>query len=177
MLRSMLYRLKGINKIDELDDKIIFECMKCQNRLIVHKNYGNLYVVCKCGHSCNIYTGRDKQPAAKKDPEIPKELRVFDFIISEYQGRPIVKGKYINQSIYFLKEPFGSFSVGEAGNEILFFPSLNIEKSNSPEIIEPFEEGEFCHYLSEKEMASIKELGSKPLKLQLLRFDKSRNKD
>jgi hypothetical protein len=177
MLRNMLYRLRGINKIDELDDKIIFECMKCQNRLIVHKNYGNLHVVCKCGHSCNIYTGRDKQPAAKKDPEIPKELSVFDFIISEYQGRPIVKGKYINQSIYFLKEPFGSFSVGEAGNEILFFPSLNIEKSNSPEIIEPFEEGEFCHYLSEKEMASIKESGSKPLKLQFVRFDKSRNKD
>lgn len=177
MLRNMLYRLKGINKINELDDKIVFECIKCQNRIIVHKNYGKLNVVCKCGRSCNIYTGLDKRAAAKKGSEIPKELRVFDFIISEYQGRPIVKGKYINQSIYFLKKPFGSFSVGETGNEILFFPFLNIETSNCPEIIEPFEEGEFCHYLSEKEMASIKESDSKPLKLLFLEFDKSRNKD
>ena len=173
----MLYRLKGINKIGELDDKIIFQCMKCQNKLIVHKNYGNLHVVCKCGHSCNIYTGRDKRPVTKKDPEIPKELRVFDFMISEYQGRPIVKGKYINQSIYFLKRSVGSFSSGEAGDEILFFPALNIKKSNSLDIIEPFEEGEFCHYLTEKEMASIKESGSKYLTLQFLEFDKSRKKD
>ena len=101
MLRSMIYRLKGINKIDESDDKIIFECMKCHNILIVHKNYGNMHLVCKCGHSCNIYTGRNARPIPKKDPEIPKDLRVFDFTISEYQGRPIVKGKYINQSIYY----------------------------------------------------------------------------
>lgn len=131
----------------------------------------------KCVHSCNIFTCLNTQPAPKKDPEIPKELKVFDFIISEHQGRPVVKGKYMNQSIYFLKRPFGSFSVGEAGNEILFFPFLNIEKSNSPEIIEPFEEGEFCHYVSEKETASIKELGSKPLILQFIKFDKSQNKD
>ena len=151
--------------------------MKCQNRLIVHKNYGNLHVVCKCGHSCNIYTGRNTRPGPRKDPEIQKELRVFDCTISEYQGRPTVKGKYINQSIYFLKEPFGSLSVGETDTEVLFFPSVHIEKSNSSEIIEPFEEGEFCHYLSEKEVASIRESGPRPLKLQFLEFDKSRNKN
>jgi len=173
----MLYRLKGVNKIEESDDKIIFECMKCQNRLIVHKNYGNLHVVCKCGHSCNIYTGRDTRPPLKKDLEIPRELSVFDCTISEYKGRPIVKGKYINQSIYFLNKPLGSFSVGETENEVLFFPSVHIEKSKNSEIIEPFEEGEFCHYLSEEEAASIKESGSKPLKLQFLQFDKSTNKD
>jgi hypothetical protein len=177
MIRSILYRLKGINKIEELDDKIIFECMKCQSRLTVHKNCGNLHVVCKCGHSCNIYTGRDTRPAPKKETEIQRELKVFEFVISEYQHRPIVKGKYKNQSIFFLKEAFGSFSVGEAGNEVLFFPSLNIDKSNAPKVIEPFEEGEFCHYLSEKEAASIKESGSKPLRLEFLTFDKSNKKD
>jgi len=181
MFKSMLYRLKGVVQIEELDDKIIFECMKCQNRLIVHKNYGNLHVVCKCGHSCNIYTGRNNQPAPdlKKDFEIPKELKVLDCIVSEYQGRPVVRGKYVNQSIYFLKQPFGSFSVsvGETEKEVLFFPFIHIEKPNKSKMIEPFEEGEFCHYLSEEEAASIKESGSKPLKLQFLQFDKSTNKD
>lgn len=151
--------------------------MKCHNRLIVHKNYGNMHLVCKCGHSCNIYTGRDTRPTPKKDPEIPKDLKIFDPKIAEFKGRPVVEGKYENQSIYFLKESFGTFSVGEAGNEVLFFPSLNIKKSNSPEIIEPFEAGEFCHYLSEREMASIKESGSKLLKLQFLEFERSQNKD
>ena len=173
----MLYRLKGINKIEESHDKIIFECMKCQNRLVVHKNYGNLHLVCKCGHSCNIYTGRNTRPVPKKDLEIPKELKVFNCMISEHQGQQVVKGKYINQSAYFLKKPFGSFSVGETDIEVLFFPCVHIEKSNSSEIIEPFEEGEFLHYLSEKEVASIEEEGSKSLKLQFLEFDKSRNKD
>jgi len=177
MLRSILYRLKGVNKIEESNDKIIFECMKCQNRLIVHKHYGNLHVVCKCGHSCSIYTGLNTRPSPKKNSETPKELKVFDCIISEFQGRLVVRGKYINQSIYFLKRPFGSFSVGETENEVLVFPSVHLEKSNSSEIIEPFEEGEFCHYVSEKEAASIKESGSKPLKLQFLEFDKSQNKD
>jgi len=102
----MLYRFKGINKIDELDDKIIFECMKCQSRLTVHKNYGNLHVVCKCGHSCNIYTGRDTRPVPKKELEIPKELKVFDFIISEYQHCPIVKGKQVQQGQVYILDSF-----------------------------------------------------------------------
>ncbi|MDP8217158.1 MAG: hypothetical protein P9M03_00320 [Candidatus Theseobacter exili] len=177
MFRSMLYRLKGVKKIDELDDKIIFECMKCQSRLIVLKNYGNLHLVCKCGHSCNIYTGRNTRPTTKKDPEIPKELKVFDCRISEYQGRPVIKGKYINQSIYFLKRAIGSFSVGKTEKEVLFFPSLHIEKLNRSEIIEPFEEGVFFHYLSKEEAASIEKEGSTLLNLKFLGFEKSQNKD
>ena len=140
------------------------------NKDIIHEKKGGF-------QSINVHNSHHAQPILKRDPEIPKELKIFDFIISEYQGRPVLKGKFINQSIYFLKKPFGSFSVGESGKEILFFPYLNIEKANSIEIIEPFEEGEFCHYLSERENASIKELSLESLKLQFLEFDKSQKKD
>lgn len=117
------------------------------------------------------------QSATKRHLEIPKELKVFDILIYEYQGRLAVKGKYINQSVYVIKGPLGAFTIGEAGNEIVFFPSLNIEKSNQPRNIEPFEEGEFCHYLSEEEASSIKESRSVPIELKFLEFDKSRKKD
>lgn len=49
-------------------------------------------------------------------------------------------------------------------------------KPNSIEIIEPFEEGEFCHYLLEREAESLKELSLGPLKLQSLEFDKVQKK-
>ena len=113
----------------------------------------------------------------KKDSGIEKGLKVFDFMISEFNGRLVVKGKYENQSIYFLKNSFGTFSVGETNKEIAFFPFLNIEKSKESEIIEPFEEGDFCHYLSENEEALIKDSKLEPIELQFLDFDKSQNKD
>lgn len=116
---------------------------------------------------------------ATKHPDIPREIKIFDCMISEYKGRCIIKGKYINHSIYFLYEPFGALEVGGNDKIVLIFPALNIlEQSNpmpSPEqVIGPFEDGQFCHYLSDEEVASINPSETNQIKLQFLDFKKSK---
>ena len=58
-LKNIYYAFKRVKIIDESIDKLIFQCPQCGTHLTTLKNYGIMNVVCECGHSTKINTGKD----------------------------------------------------------------------------------------------------------------------
>ncbi len=50
---------KRIKEIGDSNDAIHYKCLKCNADLVGHKGYGKLLLLCKCGNSAYIYTGKD----------------------------------------------------------------------------------------------------------------------
>lgn len=69
--RNVINVFKGIREVSTSDDSTYYRCLKCGSDIIAHKGYGKLRLLCKCGHTANVNTGKDthfmsdepKQPA------------------------------------------------------------------------------------------------------------------
>ncbi|MCF8070611.1 MAG: hypothetical protein K9L30_18680 [Desulfobacterales bacterium] len=174
-IKKIQYRLKGIEKIQESDSYIFVKCLKCKSNLRIHKWYGKLHVACNCGHLLNIDTGKNIHLKQNIDDEerIYKGLQVLKCDFVEKEGAVIISGKLKNNSVFFLKNIVGAFTLKESKEEILFFPEVNLNKSNNKNYIEPFEEVEFSHYLSKEEAVLARKSNFSGFNLTFLQFDKS----
>jgi DNA-directed RNA polymerase subunit RPC12/RpoP len=50
---------KRIKEISDSNQATHYKCLKCGGELIANKGYGQLHIVCKCGHGATVYTGRN----------------------------------------------------------------------------------------------------------------------
>lgn len=87
--------------------------------LIINK--GIIYGGVSGSQSINPHAIHHTRTIPKKEYEIPKELKILDFMVSKYQGRPVIKGKFINQS-FSLNSPLVLFRL--VNREKKFYSSL-----------------------------------------------------
>ena len=57
--RNIIYKFKGIQELSDSKDFIFYKCLKCGCELKGNKRYGKLHILCKCGHSADVYTGKN----------------------------------------------------------------------------------------------------------------------
>ena len=60
ILRNKFYFLKNIKEVRESENLIFYQCLKCNAEIIGHKRTGKCTLVCSCGHSVKVYTGKNK---------------------------------------------------------------------------------------------------------------------
>jgi hypothetical protein len=101
-LRNILYFFKRIREIKNQGDKIYYRCLKCNSEIIGYKWYGKLHLVCKCGHSANVYTGWNLH--FKREKEIPGKNIVnnSEKKISQKDHRLENFNNYLNLDLDFL---------------------------------------------------------------------------
>lgn len=95
ILKNIYFKLKRIKIIDESIDNLIFQCPQCGTHLTTLKNYGIMNVVCECGHSTKINTGKDlhkyfgkadqpiKDSSSKEDKKKKHKYEIFQKHIND----------------------------------------------------------------------------------------------
>jgi len=73
IFRNIFFYFKGIKKIRESKDSIYFKCLKCKSEIRAFKYYGILHINCRCGHSADVYTGKDNHFHSDSKP-IKKDI-------------------------------------------------------------------------------------------------------
>jgi len=58
-LRNKFYFFKSIKEVRYSKNLIFYECLKCNSEIIGYKRTGKCKLVCSCGHSAKVYTGKN----------------------------------------------------------------------------------------------------------------------
>lgn len=151
-LFHIINRLKGVKALAETDNYAIYKCLKCDSELIAYKNYGKLHIPCQCGKKYALYTGKyGGRLPTPSEKAIMDELEVINWEFGEKGNLVFIRGKCKNLCNGFLGHPIGFLETREGKKEICFLPGTNLLTGYTVDRINPWQEIEFFHYLTEEE--------------------------
>ena len=176
-IANLFYRIKGFKKIRNSAQFMFLLCLKCNTKLRIHKNYGKLHVFCRCGNQINIFTGKSNSSKIKKATNIYDELKLHNYAFIEKEGNVIFCGKLKNISNAYLVNMVGAFTLKNCVQEILFFPEVHLLRGKNIDCIDPNQEIEFSHFLTEIEAKEAKKSNFEGFKLTFLQYDKGVSKN
>ena len=99
-VKNIYYIFKRVRIIDESVSKFFILCLSCSSTSEIHKNYGVMVFVCKCGHRTKIYTGKNfHQIINKKNYENKPKLSEDDIIAEKRRDKYEIFHKHIKRDL------------------------------------------------------------------------------